>query len=49
MLSAVELYVFAFLHQTTTIVLKWQKLLQLYVFAFLHQTTTMSSVVPKMG
>ena len=36
-----QLYVFAFLHQTTTARSDEPVLYKLYVFAFLHQTTTL--------
>ena len=34
------LYIFCFLHQTTTLLLMEIKNLRLYIFCFLHQTTT---------
>ena len=38
--AAHQLYIFWFLHQTTTTVLSVLKITKLYIFWFLHQTTT---------
>ena len=40
-----QLYIFWFLHQTTTCWLRQPYLLELYIFWFLHQTTTFSPVI----
>ena len=40
--AAHQLYIFWFLHQTTTTVLSVLKITKLYIFWFLHQTTTNS-------
>ena len=39
----VWLYIFWFLHQTTTVVKRLRKVFMLYIFWFLHQTTTQLS------
>ncbi len=39
----IMLYIFLFLHQTTTNKLSFLEYLALYIFLFLHQTTTVSS------
>ena len=41
-----RLYIFWFLHQTTTLRLNMEKNLLLYIFWFLHQTTTIHILVP---
>ena len=35
-----ELYIFSFLHQTTTSMCDGTGIVKLYIFSFLHQTTT---------
>ena len=42
--AAHQLYIFWFLHQTTTTVLSVLKITKLYIFWFLHQTTTWLSL-----
>ena len=39
-LYTVRLYIFRFLHQTTTVDVNWSESALLYIFRFLHQTTT---------
>ena len=41
------LYIFWFLHQTTTILTSWQNVCWLYIFWFLHQTTTHRPAWPR--